>query len=480
VETLHGVDCVITLSPSLDAPYSGTFRIFLPGNTGNKALKVITVKTQKLRSVFGRVVDSTGNPLEDVKVVCAMRSPGVGKTTKSSQTNNEGVFNIPLIPLDVTDLILYGKSDNYVIERRSVPINGDEKIVLIAAIRNNQDVRFRLVHNTPTGAVIIPYEGTVSLKGPVTYMKEVTGGNFVLPKLTPGKYTLDLTGLNELGFILVNPSFEVAEGIEIIDLSVSKLHTVSLMVNDADSGKPISAASIFVLQNGRRTSAAKTDEGGNVNLLLPISGLLPYGSLQIVHPSYLPVDIPIPRDDLTVQLSQGLSFEGIVSDINGKPIADAEVIIFTNGGRELVARTGDLGAFVLQNLPVGKITAIIRAKGYAPIGARVSLPYQDKFEASLGPGITVKFLIEVDLPITISNQLTNGALILLDDRTMSPVSFLPGSPGMSQELRISPGKYTVLCWVGSDYFIVDKIEIKAEGIVRISINKLGEQVQRPF
>lgn len=472
VERLRGVDCNVSISPSLIAPYSGRDRIRIPEESD----EVVTIRAERLRSIYGRVINSSGEPLEHIRVIFSLRSEGVGTTTKSGHTNKDGQFQIPFLPADLTDFEIYGVGQDHVIERTSISSLSEEELVLVAKKKKTTDVQFRLVYRGSTEEVVIPYEGSITFKGPVSFTTLVEGGSFNLRDVIPGRYMLEVTRLEDKGYYLGNPTIEVTEETEIIDIKVNKLSAVSFMVKDSDTGKAISDAYVFVVQDGKQYPGSKTNDEGNVELNLPVLSDDHPGRLFVHHPSYLPLDIPLPRADHTVGLSRGLTFEGIVTDRDGKPIANALVTGIPLGGVERVTETEDSGVFVLQNLPAGALTLVVRAEGYAPISSKVHLPFSEKFEASLGPGVPVTIQIEVGL----SEIDEEAGLLLLDERTMSPVGVLPATSGTSHELQLNPGKYTVLYWLEEGFFRVDRIEVEGQETIRINIEELGEKVPRPL
>lgn len=467
----RGVIYGVRASPSLDSAYYGTGIVPVIDDSEGAKNSLVTIQVRRCATVQGQVVDAAGNPLSRVKVVCE-----TGKETYDADSGSDGHFRMYLV-CDEGAATVYGYDDRkYVVDKVTVDLGSASNLVLVAHEKKTLDVHCRIVSITSGGRVIVPYCGASNLRGPVGYMHDITNGDFVLPRLIPGEYILNLNGLHAQGLYLKNPSFKVCDGTATVDFIVEPLRSLSLVVKDKDSDGPISNATVYVEQDGQRSSPLKTDEAGKVVLPVRPVSKETKGLVRIDHTEYMSSQIALPEaDESIVRLSRGATLNGRVTDDGGKPISNVTVVVKVDGMGERVARTDKLGKFEMSRLLLGEVSVIVAAEGYAPTSIKMRLPAKEPIQAVLYPGIPVTFSVAIEATGALGERIRKGTLVLIDKRTAIPVGFLPAVTVTRKELRMNAGKYDVLCLLDGEWFHVDSVEVTGPGSVPITVKELGKK-----
>ena len=145
-----------------------------------------------------------------------------------------------------------------------------------------------------------------------------------------------------------------------------------------DRGYPVDTAQITALSldpSAPLRSTIFTDARGEAHLAgsagLPLR-------LEVSAPSHAPkvVMLAAENPETKIVLGRAESVTGEVRSTRGDPVADAEVAFYTQMGIRRT-RTDANGMFALDGLAAGAAEARVRAKGYAPKQASVSIAAQD-------------------------------------------------------------------------------------------------------
>ncbi len=471
----RGVEYIVTLSPSLDAPYFGTGVLPVIGDAEGAKDTLVTIRARRCVTVHGQVVDAAGKPLSEVKVDCRSNRISDGETSYDAYSGSDGFFRIDLVS-DEGSATVSGYNNEYVVDKVTVDLGSASNLVVVAHKKKTLDIHCRIVSDAKDGRVTVPYRGGCSVRGPVSYMYQIENGEFILPDLVPGDYELTVNGLHAQGLYLTNSSFKVSDGSASVDFVAVPLRSLTLVVKDRDSDEPISKAAVYVEQDGQRSTPQMTDDSGNV--VLPVLPASKEGWLRIDHPGYMPSRVSLPvADESIVLLDRGSVLKGRVADDHGNAITNAEVVVLVDGMTERSSRTDKSGEFLIDRLPPGEVTTLFRAEGYAPTGTRASLPLKEPIHAVLYLGIPVTFSVSIEATGRLRERIGRGALVLIDKRTATPVGFLPAVSESRTEARINAGKYDVLCWFGGECFQVGSIEVAGPGAVPIKVKELGAKAR---
>jgi protocatechuate 3,4-dioxygenase beta subunit len=160
-----------------------------------------------------------------------------------------------------------------------------------------------------------------------------------------------------------------------VTVTLPEVFSATGRVIDRASGDPIARAQVTAEAVGRAGihEVARTDSdgrftikglaGGRYEIDVSAAGFLNNDDrLEIV------LGGETPESEITIALDEGLKVSGTIRDIQGEPIAGAEVV-----ARRRSASSDELGAFMLAGLRPGEITLRISRKGFVPASRDLEL-----------------------------------------------------------------------------------------------------------
>ena len=325
----------------------------------------------------GKVVDPGGKAVPEAEVFLVERLPAIdparGKKP-DAVTGRDGSFALDDLQRGVPHH-LFVKADGYL------------------------DKEVRSVRPPGSGPVLVRLERAAALRGLVLDEEgeAVSGAEIGLtwqmvleddPQRRPVGKPTERTAVSN-----VDGRFEIADAPEgEVRLSVSAQGFLPAEEKKLTLPRPGSASELtFVLRRGARlegrvaTAAGKPVAGVRITVdpgsarsdaegLYVLDGLeTGRQEVRVFHPHYRskvrPVTIADGANRLDIELEAGVEVSGRVVDQEKKPVAAAEVELYTQNRSELLrlrARTGEDGSFVLQPVASGRYRLQASASGLAP------------------------------------------------------------------------------------------------------------------
>ena len=399
-------------------------------------------------------------PLAGVRVTLEAGLPGPD-TVLEAKTLSDGTFTfdeainfdgwllrvVPPEPLDERVLngveVVTGKSTNVgavyvtpnysvpgeVVDEQGAPIPGAEVRVLREAPSGNRMDFLRLIRELP-----VP---TPSAEATVTD----ENGKFALTQVPPGTYDIEIgaEGYSRrverripLSPALVDRPlrFVLTAGFEVRGRVVRPGGGDVSGITIAAFHEPRGEADLFTMQRHHTV----TDENGEFEVSGLSSGEYLVAATPEGYPYVLRDDVRVPGTDFVeIVLKGDCSLFGKVSDEAGAGIAEAQVILITDGGSTPVVGAtlteGD-GSYRIDGLKAGRVQVfLVRAEGYGSYpddlsqvfrgrGAMQLVPGENEKDVTLAGGATVKGKV-IDQS---SDEPIEGVLV----RLVSPMSLFGG------------------------------------------------------
>ncbi|WP_343249308.1 carboxypeptidase regulatory-like domain-containing protein [Diplocloster hominis] len=322
----------------------------------------------------GTVTDVNGNPVEGAEVVVKDHT---GNELGRDTTDVNGDYTIPNVPDGTHDITIEkdGKSESSQVEisdnGHSVTGGGDGQIQVGGA-----DVTGTItdVNKQPVeGAEVVIKDSQGNELGRDT---TDSNGDYTIPNVPDGNHdiTIEKDGKTETGKVEIKDNGK----------DVSETDDVQLPVGGADlngnitdvNGKPVEGAEVVVKdETGKELGRDTTDSSGDYTIpnvpdgthdvTIEKDGKTETGKVEITGNGQNVTG----TDDVQLPVG-GADVEGKVTDVNGKPVEGAEVVIKDQGGKELGKDTTDAnGDYQIPNVPDGSHSITIEKDGKTENGS---------------------------------------------------------------------------------------------------------------
>lgn len=288
------------------------------------------------------------------------------------------------------------------------------------------------------GALVSVYQGATL----ITTILTDTDGNYLLPNLSPGTYTIVITAVNYQSSTqtMTVPEHATVTANSILDSTPASL---TGQVTDSVTLLPIVGA-IVQVSNGQTVLATLlTDIQGNftVNNLSPQSDVVTVSSLNY-QTTVQNVNLSAGQTyvmDVSLQYISG-SVSGTVLNVANQPISNATVYLLQGSTTITSTLTDALGNYSLSGLAEGNYTVQATALGFQY--GTISI------NAVSGSVLTANFILEPN-PGMIQGTITDGvdplsgAFVQILSGNVSVASTLSDSRGVYSLPNLPPGSYTI-------------------------------------
>jgi len=456
----------------------------------------VQVQLKQGLTLSGRVIDGQGQPIAGATVTGVAYTAdmdtfmpmGVGGQVSATSTA-DGTFS--LVGLEDAQHFLNAMAEGYVeTGRGAVVMTGMPK-----TYRPGQDEPVELVLQA-TVSIAGRVVGGPGERGGVSVVANRAGswspnhsvldesGGFVIPGLTPGRYSLTAVGGE---WITLEP-VEVRvgpDGLSGVELQLERGPVVEVRVRLA--GRPLEGAQLQltggdaarVFSPGGAGTAGVTDASGQGTL----SGITPGEyTLQVSHDACASAKVPVAVSTGTqaveVELEAGAVLRGKLLEADGTP-AMAQLFLVREGeslagGTSLDGSTDADGAFEITGLTAGRY--VLHAVDMTSGGMSPKLKRVGKVEVSAGETQEREFrLAPPELTGTLEGQLLQGgkplAMRQVQARSLSGGDVFDGgmlwfntdAEGRFENDEVRPGSYRV--WGPGTEEVV--VEVRAQQVARV-------------
>ncbi len=392
--------------------------------------------------IRGKVLDPAGNPVAGAKVEPAGAYRSSPRTPSKVITSAGGSFHINGVSPGNMSLVVRALGYAPIAMQVTAP---DDNIVVQLQGRGAR-LAGRVINNEtgqPVKQSTVTLEMTISSL-PTDSPELVTNadGSFTFENLAPGEYILSAKahGLamqpEKRGWFsksrLPFKTYTLAEGDSVNDITVHMHggHTVTGLVTEAGTGKPISEVKIEQLNfDGRPIGAsARTDAAGHyrldhvagaavnrVWLKLTSPGYIHSPESQYGHPNSPMFDLPQEREVIqNFTLDAAVRITGTVQDESGQPVAPAYLTVhdMLGNSRFITDAAGRYDIFVLPDRNI--IMEVVAPGGYTRQEVLIEATDQPaNYEVILQRGITAGGVV-----LTGAGQPVEGMTV--EARTLPP------------------------------------------------------------
>jgi uncharacterized GH25 family protein len=434
-----------------------------PLSTGEEGIEDLQIVVDAGASIAGVVVDQAGKALPDMYVSA---SPvGGGGSSGGASTEADGTFVMKSLAEGTYSLFA---------RRRSSWSSGERGKMEISLTKGQKLTGVRLVFERTAGSVIAG-RVTNAKREPVEQASINAyspngGGNAHAQSDADGKYELELDagGIYTVQAYHQNYTHQIREGVEVgernLDFVLEGRGTVEGQVLDARTCSPIAQFEIahqqglannVNYQNANYVSFFNEEgrfsvnmlEAGEATIFARATGYAP--SLQHV-PHVQPNDT---TGGVVLRLESGASIEGVVVDMDGRPIAGAQIYL-----------AGRVDQWMIQNAQYGGAG-----------GAAATSDANGEFSIdSLGSELTKITAVHPDFPNTTHNvalapgQVANVEIVMTGGATIEGTVFANGEPAANQNVYVSGGPTAYHASATTDENGVYRFERVPEG--EISVN----------
>lgn len=275
-------------------------------------------------------------------------------------------------------------------------------------------------------------------------------GQYILPQLPPGTYTIRATAPN---YQVTSQGAIVSSGSTLTaNLSLNILPSMlSGIVIDANTSLPIPGASVNLLQGNILITNALTDANGNFNLNGLGTGTY---SIQVSSPNYqtnlIGETISVNQSInvlISMQPNPG-SIQGTVTDNLHHPITGATVMVDILQGNILVAQTlTDInGFYTIPNLGEGSYVIKASATNFQTSTAGVIVRSGQvtiaNFTLASDPGSITGLISDATTSLGIA-----GVQVMILNGPVNVGSVITDANGNYLISGLAPGNYTVSAWI---------------------------------
>ena len=335
-------------------------------------------------TIVGRVVDTAGDPVPDVRVVLRRAAeaaegedPGDGEWATSSL--EAGEFELS-VPIDVESGWLlahatYRESESVEWGRQD---ETEEYTLVVRAVTTIAGV-VRLPDAEPATDFIVALHPTAEWAEPILRPFESPDGSFIVRSIPAGGYRVLAyqAGYQRSEPVRVDVAEgQVRDGVE-IDLVPGRRASGTVFVEG--TGEPVEGAIVFVPKghllgsinvlsrsefDGRLRDAAMTDRLGRFEL-----SDLPDGPITVraIHPEFVPAEgIATEGEPVELAMKSGTGIRGTVLDEDGRAIEGASVFVtlFTPGSTSSgvdsgITKVDSQGRYYVPNLTPGSYIVVL-------------------------------------------------------------------------------------------------------------------------
>lgn len=427
-----------------------------------------TVVIETPGALRGRIVDTEGNPIAGISgtVYTGMQARSYGDEGSNYRVSNSftsdaaGAFEIASLPPDEYFFKLKDSALILASPNQKAAIHPGKTSDIALQLTNGGAVSGRVL-NATTGAGIAEIELRIYSNNahPPMSKEAVTNasGNYLFTGLPGGSYQLNLSPNDQFPMAYrdtVNVTVKQGETVTDQDISLVPPMLVKGVVVDTED-RPVARAKVDGLnEQGTTTSWATriTEEDGSFMLPFSEGGEI---SLLAKKDSFrsetvtvtLSAETPEVETVLTLSIAAGAGIEGVVRDINGKPVYNAIVWAYpfqkegsltpsdSNSGR-----TDPKGAFSITGLLAGKYTVTATMQ----TGRRLGTIDVDVANNQITRDVLIQEMPEGNLTIEGTLYYPTGlpcpvAALGLDNSQM--VS--SGALGRFTFTRLGPGNHTI-------------------------------------
>jgi hypothetical protein len=340
---------------------------------------------------------------------------------------------------------------------------------------------------------VLPFDGScyaIQRQGKLT---QKTGGLISKGKLSmtlaPGTYELEVLGLEQLGYYLKSPVFEIKSGEAnpALTFTAAKLVSLEVLVRDAVTQKPIQGAGIMA-QFPEKGANAVSDESGKVHLSV-IPGVVRIRGGDRKHvPALQDLNVGTEGATVTLDLAPYLVLTGNVLAANGKPVTGvwAEVWVRWDGHPEPThsVEVKD-AAFTDAAVPKGPCIVVVGAAGMAPRVEPLVVSGDTERTFTLEEGVEVTFKATLDAKVLAKGIAGRPSslprVIVLDANTGAPVFSFPTAkadpgkeitPVAESKTRLMPGKYKIVCTYEGRFFAVEEMDLKEPRTITVEVKDI--------